>query len=152
MDSIVKTFMGFLNEATTWKAGGFPYYVDEKTGKVHVCLFLSNNPYYGGAKPQMPKGHPDAGEKPVDVAAREASEETGIPMNELRKGAIPLVSQKFKGEVSTYVMHVFGFRLSKKTKAKITDEGTGYWMELDDALKKMRNDQVHFLEKLKEKI
>ena len=147
----MKLFSKFLSESTSWKAGGFPYFKD-RNGQIYVCLFVSNNPYYGGAKPQMPKGHPDAGENPVDVAAREASEETGIPMNELRKGAIPLVSQKFKGEVSTYVMHVFGFRLNRKIKATITDEGSGYWMELDDALKKMRPDQIQFLKKLKDKI
>lgn len=143
----MKLFSKFLSESTAWKAGGFPYFKD-RNGQIYVCLFVSNNPYYGGAKPQMPKGHPDAGENPVDVAAREASEETGIPFKDLRKGAKPVTVQKFKGEVSNYNMHVFGFELNKKAKVYKNDEGEGVWLGIEDALKNMRSDQKQFLNKL----
>jgi len=140
----MKKFQEYINESTSWKAGGFPYFKDNN-GQVYVCLFVSNDPYYGGVRPQMPKGHPDPGEKPVDAAAREASEETGISFKDLRKGAKPVTVKKFKGETSTYDMHVFGFALDKKARVYKNDEGEGIWLKIEDAYRDMRPDQKQFL-------
>lgn len=130
--------------AMKWKAGGFPFYMDEK-GKLYVCLFKSNDPVYGGKAPQMPKGHPDKGEAPGTAAAREAMEETGIPARILYKNRIQVLKTKFRGETSTYIMYVYAFPLEKKFPATTNDEGYGKWFEYEYALTVVRKDQKTFL-------
>lgn len=129
---------------TKWKAGGFPMYKDPK-GQLWVCTFVSNNPRYGGKRPQMPKGHPDAGEKPVTVGAREASEETGIPFKALMKNPISVSTKIFKGETHDYLMHVYTFKLDQKYPTKPNNEGKGLWLKYEDALMSLRRDQITFL-------
>lgn len=127
-----------------WKAGGFPFYIDEN-GTYFVCLFKSNDPEYGGKAPQMPKGHPDPGEAPGQAAAREASEETGIPTRLLYKNRIQVAKTKFRGETSTYIMYVYAFPLDKKFPATTNDEGYGKWYNYEYALTVVRKDQKSFL-------
>lgn len=123
-----------------WKAGGFPFYKDDK-GKLYVCLFKSNDPLYGGKTPQMPKGHPDPGQ----AAAREAMEETGIPTRLLYQNRIQVLKTKFRGETSTYIQYVYAFPLEKKFPATTNDEGMGKWYEYEYALTIVRKDQKPFL-------
>lgn len=129
---------------TKWKAGGFPMYKDDK-GQLWVCTFVSNDKRYGGKRPQMPKGHPDAGESPLTVGAREASEETGIPFKALMKKPIQVSSKTFRGETSDYLMHVFAFELDQKYPTKPNKEGKGLWLKYEDALMSLRRDQITFL-------
>jgi len=132
-------------KSSKWKAGGFPIYVDDN-GVVNVCLFLSNNPVYGGARYQMPKGHPDKGDTPKMTATREAYEETGIPIDALKKKAKQVMKVNFKGQVSTYDQYVFTFELDKKYKPRKNDEGRGGWLIASVARKAIRRDQLPFLE------
>ncbi len=127
-----------------WKAGGFPFYMNEK-GKLMVCLFKSNDPLYGGKAPQMPKGHPDPGEAPGQAAAREAMEETGIPTRLLYQNRIQVGKVKFRGETSTYIQYVYAFPLEKKFPATSNDEGMGKWYDYEYALTVIRKDQKSFL-------
>lgn len=136
---------------TKWKGGGIPYYIDAK-GEIHVCLFLSNNAYYGGKNPQIPKGHPDKGDIPVDTASREAHEETGLPLDKLKKSAKKLSSDIFHGETHDYIMHVFMFKMDKMYKTSVNNEGEGKWFKIDDALKDVRRQQKPYLIKLKDKL
>jgi 8-oxo-dGTP pyrophosphatase MutT (NUDIX family) len=133
-----------------WKSGGFPF--AQKDGEWFVGMFASNNPSYGGANPQMPKGHSDPGENFLEAGSREVSEETGIPLSRLRKNAVYVGSFSFKGEVSKYDQHVFAFKLDTIIPMSSNDEGKGVWIALKDAPKKMRKDQVRFLIKAAESI
>lgn len=128
-----------------WKSGGFPYYIDSEDGQVYVCLFISNDSNYGGARPQMPKGTRDDNESPLETGSREASEETGIPTRALKKRAHLLVAKKFRGETSTYIQYAFGFPLDKPYSAKRNNEGRGLWFRMEDALRLIRKDQKAFL-------
>jgi len=134
-----------------WKSGGFPWYRDVKTNQVYVCLFISNKATFGGFLPQMPKGHPDKGESPKKAGAREASEETGIPLVKMLKKPTKLLSQKFEGETHDYLMHTFAFELDKKYKAKKNKEGFGMWMTMEDGLTFIRKEQKVFLKALHKK-
>lgn len=131
-----------------WKAGGFPYY-RSKDDVIWVCLFISNDPYYGGPAPQIPKGHPDPGENPVKAAAREASEETGISTQILMKKPLKISMERFRGETGEYMMYVYGFEVDKPYRPKPNDEGHGVWVPIDWAIKNMRKDQRTFAIKLK---
>jgi len=115
------------------KAGGFPFYI--KSGTLYVCLFKSNNDYYGGEKPQMSKGHIDEGESPLDAALRECHEELGI---------------EIIGEVEDYTQAVFGFNVQCEKEVQIGTEGTGVWMEYAEAVKEIRTTQLPFLIQLGE--
>lgn len=133
-------------EATErWKSGGFPFYVDPETKQVYVMLFRSNNSIFGGSRPQMSKGTPDGSETPLLTGIREVYEETGVPKNELRRGAKLVISKKFKGEVSTYIQHVYSFKLRKRFNPVPNKEGTGEWYPLDKAIEEIRSDQRPFI-------
>lgn len=140
-------FKAFLLEKMRWKSGGFPTYRD-KDGNLYVCLFTSNDPAYGGSRPQMPKGTRDDLETPKVTGAREAAEETGIPYEALVKNAKLLMAKKFRGETSTYIQYAFEFPLDKPYRAKPNDEGKGLWYRYEDAIKIMRRDQKQFLLKV----
>lgn len=143
------SFKHYLKESKKWRAGGFPYYEDEN-GDIHVCLFISNDPNYGGPHPQIPKGNPDPGENASQAASREASEETGIPLTDLRKNAQLVIVRSFKGQVADYDIHVYSFKLDRKIPARTTEEGKGVWLSLDRAMSSMRKDQRIFLQDFKE--
>ena len=149
---MVKSFSEFLSEGNMkWKAGGFPYVVDSN-GKIRICLFLSNNSYYGGAAPQMSKGGADDGEKPIETAVREIFEETGIPISDLKKRVEFVVSKLFKGESVNYMMHCYSFKIDKEFPMKAMEEGKGVWLSREHALSKIRKDHKIFLETFLEKI
>lgn len=146
----MKTFKQYSKKKRPmrWKSGGFPYFIDPKTGDIFVCLFTSNDPDYGGKHPQMPKGTRDDSEAPVVTGAREAAEETGIPYDALKRKAHMIMNKKFRGETSTYIQYAFGFPLDKPYTAKKNSEGKGLWYRADDARKVIRRDQKVFLTKL----
>jgi len=130
------------------KAGGFPFYI--KSGTLYVCLFKSNNDYYGGDKPQMSKGHIDEGESPLDAALRECHEELGIEKQWLENDAIFVDDFHFIGEVEDYTQAVFGFNVQCEKEVQIGTEGTGVWMEYAEAVKEIRTTQLPFLIQLGE--
>ena len=144
----MKNFKEFLEENyNNWRAGGIPYYKDG--GDIRVCLFISNNPMYGGAAPQIPKGGADPNETPEQAGCREASEETGIPHSVLKKAKSHRLSKStFHGEVEDYMFHVYAFELDKMHKTRKNAEGEGVWLYLEQALKHMRRDQRKFVEPL----
>jgi len=131
------------------KAGGFPVYI-HPDGEISVCLFLSNDPEYGGDLPQLPKGHIDKGEGTNTAAARETQEETGIPLDALKKDYRLVTVRPFRGEASRYMMYVYAFFVDKKYPAKKNNEGRGLWLPLKKAKKIMRKDQRIFLKDLAE--
>ena len=141
----------FSQHATPqWRAGGFPFYRDGED--VFVCLFLSNDPSYGGHDPQIPKGHPDEGENAVQAASREVHEETGIPLSDLRKKPSLVMVKDFVGEVANYKFHVYAFELPERIPAKTNAEGKGVWISLDYARRQMRHDQRIFIEEFAKKM
>lgn len=140
-------FKEYLIESMKRKAGGFPVYID-KSGETWVCLFISNDPFYGGDRPQLPKGHIDPGESVMRAAAREAHEETGIPFEALMKQPKMVDAVPFQGQDSKYMMYVWAFILDKKYPAKKTPEGKGIWLKFEAAEDKIRRDQRRFMRSL----
>ena len=132
------------------KAGGIPFV--KIKDKIYVCLFVSNNAEWGGPDPQLPKGAVDKGEKIEVAAMREAHEETGISKFAITTSKITkLAADVFKGQLEQYELHVYAFEILTKSPVKKNDEGVGLWLELSDAEKKMRKDQLKYLKLLKEK-
>lgn len=125
-----------------WKAGGIPFYKDEN-GEIHVALFISNNPHYGGSAPQIAKGTPEPGLIPWTLAIKECSEELGIDESELVLSKNFLVSKKkFYGQETEYDFFVYAYELDEKLELGIGDEGRGVWMPLDEAFGEIRISQA----------
>lgn len=64
-------------------AGTIPYYIDENND-VHVYLMIPSNPDYGGTQPQLAKGQIDDGYTVKETAAKEAKEEVGLKLTNLK--------------------------------------------------------------------
>lgn len=126
-----------------WKAGGIPFFRDGND--ISVCLFVSNDPVYGGAAPQIAKGHADKGEDPLATAIRETSEEVSIPHVLLEARPTQVISSTFRGQVSDYMFHVYAFEVEGALTLTPTEEGCGVWLNFYDAVDQMREDQVRFL-------
>lgn len=107
------TFKQFLEaEEKISKAGFMPFIVERG---VPLYLFMvSSDTKFGGAKPQIAKGHVDEGETPKQAGVREAEEELG-----LRRSNIGTVLKGWSGTQAglseTYPMTVFAARVKSKT-------------------------------------
>lgn len=128
------------------RAGGVPYHVNGE--EITVCLFVSNDPAYGGEAPQIAKGHLEPGEFPVEAAAREVFEETGIAVSP-HSGW--LVSRfDFEGQLEDYVFWCYAFPVETMQAPAVTDEGTGVWMSIDEAIDSVRRAHLQTLLALRE--
>ena len=125
-----------------WKAGGIPFYKDAN-GEIHVALFISNNPHYGGSDPQIAKGTPEPGLIPWTLAIKECSEELGLDESDLVLSKNFLSSKnKFPGQEEDYDFFVFGFDVGERLELGVGDEGHGVWMTLEQSFWKIRTTQL----------
>lgn len=130
-----------------WKAGGIPYC--EEYGVTYVCLVTPTDPAYGGDKPAVPKGNPDAGDTPESCARREVSEETGITSFVSVK---KLMTEKVTGMDRSYDMHVFAMETRDRSKLSPDFEGIPEWYDIDTALKVCRSSHRIFIQTLANKL
>lgn len=65
------------------KAGLIPYTVDQD-GNIKMLFQVSSNPKFGGAKPMISKGGIELGEYPLTAALREAKEELGLIIDNIK--------------------------------------------------------------------
>jgi len=144
----MQSFLSYLQEKPMhWRAGGLPF--TREGDQVWVCLFVSNDPMYGGSAPQLPKGIPNAHERPQEAAEREVAEETGLPIRLLSRQAFPLTIRTTTSELGeTYDIHAYGFPLPRRIAPKPGEEGTGVWVTADKALTTMRPDHRVFVRDL----
>lgn len=123
------------------KAGGIPYM---KVGEeLFLCLFRSNNPYYGGPLLQISKGGIDEGEDILTAAKREIFEEMGICVNKWDKLVVKKSSTK-----KPYNLHVYTFPVKEMSKPAITDEGTGEWVSINKFYDLTRKDHAEIIKDL----
>lgn len=144
----MQSFLSYLTEKPAqWRAGGLPFVQDR--GQVWVCVFVSNDPQYGGSAPQLAKGQPNAHERPVEAAIREVSEETGIPPQLLGRRPFPLsIRTMIAWDAMPYDIHAYGFPMTRLYAPRPNAEGTGKWMPADQALRVMRRDHRVFVRDL----
>ena len=144
----MQSYLSYLSEKTTrWRAGGLPFF--QRDGQVWVCAFVSNDPAYGGPAPQLPKGMPQPHERPMEVAIREVSEETGIPPEALGTAPFPLpIRTVTSWDGSIYDIHAHGFPVNRQYSTPPTEEGQGKWMTAEQALQTMRADHRVFVRDL----
>lgn len=64
-------------------AGTIPYYIDDNNN-VYVYLMIPSNPNFGGTQPQLAKGQIDDGYTVQETAAKEAKEEIGLKLPNLK--------------------------------------------------------------------
>lgn len=95
------------------KAGIIPYTIDAE-GIVKMLFMVSSDPAYGGAAPQIAKGHVDAGENVEQAACREGQEELGLRQNNIE--ALQLAKTiTISGMTATYPFSLY--------VAKVKDPG-----------------------------
>lgn len=107
------TFKQFLEaEEKISKAGFMPFVIENG---VPLYLFMvSSDATFGGAKPQISKGHVDKGETPEQAGIREAEEELGLR----RSNIGPVLkgwSGKQTGLTATYLMAIYAAQVKSKT-------------------------------------
>jgi 8-oxo-dGTP pyrophosphatase MutT (NUDIX family) len=94
------------------KAGFMPYVLE---GDVPIYLFMvSSASQYGGADPQISKGHIDAGEDAKTAGVREAEEELGLRKSNLIS-TIEGWSGTQTGLDATYKMTIFAGQVKSKS-------------------------------------
>lgn len=136
-----------IKKEERWKAGGIPYCIEDDV--VYVCLVTPTDPAYGGDKPSVPKGNPDAGDTPESCARREVSEETGITSF---VSVNKLMTEKITGLDRTYEMHVFAMETRDRSKLRPDFEGIPEWYDIDTALNICRRSHKIFVQKLADKL
>lgn len=134
------------------RAGVVPYMKGED-GVLRYLMMVSSDPQFGGPRPMISKGKIERGEDPLEAAFREANEELGLRVDNVRNGSIvDLAAEQVVLKSGTYFLTLFGCEIIDKWNFdKWTDE-TEYtvWMSLDSFRKKGRGDHVPFVERLEE--
>jgi 8-oxo-dGTP pyrophosphatase MutT (NUDIX family) len=128
------------------KAGFIPYVFENGTP---VFMFMTpSDPAYGGAEPGIAKGGVDAGEDTQTAGIREAEEELGLVISNLKHETIKLAWKgKMTGLKETYPMSVFMGEV--KNKEDFVDPhyetGSVHWMTEKEFSKSGRKAQAHIV-------
>lgn len=139
-------FVKHQNGVKKIKAGVLPYI---KTDQGLEFLFMiPSDPFYGGDKPQISKGHMDKGETPLESAIREGEEEIGLKKSNIK--SYKKFKSKIQGMQDSYIMYVYAIELKDKNNfGKVGRESTGrVWInekDINQVRKSQYNIVKHFL-------
>ena len=114
---------------------------EDKGNKIYYLLLRYPSTTRGAKKDywDLPKGHPEKGEKELDAVRREVEEETGLKDIEFIEGYKEWVKYFFKFQGKTIFKIVTFYLCKTKTKeVKISGEHIGYkWLSYEEALKQL---------------
>ena len=133
------------------RAGFFPYY--KENDKIYVYLMIPSDAAYGGTSPQIAKGKVDSGETHQGSAIREAEEELGLMRDNLKEVSL-LISDEVEGLDGIYTMKIFYGEIKNPKDFNKPHYETGWagWIEINQALQKIRKNQFKYLQLLKNKL
>lgn len=94
------------------KAGLIPYII--KNGIIEMAFMISSDPFYGGPDPMISKGCLDPGETIFDCAFREAEEELGLVIRNVKSDIRLLYQESTVGTDDTYIFCVYACEVRNK--------------------------------------
>lgn len=133
------------------RAGVYPVYTDEE-GQTFVHMMIPSDPKFGGLLPQMGKGGIDEGESAAEAAMREGYEELGLLANNVARMTLLTTSIR-TGKKEKYNLTVFVAEVKDPDNfdpAGWESKWAG-WVELEEAIKTSRKNQLQFLRLLQSK-
>lgn len=128
------------------KAGFIPYIIDGD--QILFMFMVSSDPAFGGPDPSIAKGGIDPGETAKEAGIREAQEELGLVVDNLKQDTVALGWQgKLTGLKETYSFSVYAGEVKNKKKFVKPHYETGavHWMTEDEFNRKGRQSQRHIV-------
>lgn len=135
------------------KAGLIPYFVNSD-GTIEMLFMVSSNSKFGGDKPMISKGGVEQGENPVDGAIREAEEELGLKVSNLKGEPKVLEQKKMVGDTEIYDFFCYAVEVKNKEdfgKFHYETKST-HWMTNDEFQNVGRRNHRQYAQKLFDKI
>jgi 8-oxo-dGTP pyrophosphatase MutT (NUDIX family) len=135
------------------KAGLIPYIVDTD-GQLKMLFMVASDPKFGGSKPMISKGTIEDGETTEHAAIREAIEELGLKLENVKGTLIKVFEDKVTLRSSNYDLTIYGVEVHNKTDFDKWDHETLFatWMTLDSFDAKGRRDHKPIVKTLVERI
>lgn len=133
-------------EEKEMKAGFIPYF--ESEGEFYVYLMTPSDKKFGGTNPQIAKGKIDSEENTNEAAIREATEELGLKIDNIK--SVQSLGE-FSIEDDRYRLVVYFAKVKDPDDFDRPHYETGWtgWLEIEDAINRIRPDQAEILKKLK---
>jgi 8-oxo-dGTP pyrophosphatase MutT (NUDIX family) len=114
------------------KAGFIPYII--RNGIPYFMFMVSSNSDFGGSAPAIAKGHMDNGESAIAAAIREAGEELGLKLDNVKQETIRRVwDADIKGAKKTYNMTIFMGEIFDLDNFDMHDDETLYTVWLSES-------------------
>jgi 8-oxo-dGTP pyrophosphatase MutT (NUDIX family) len=135
------------------KAGIIPYFIG-KDGTIEMLFMVSSDARYGGPDPMISKGRVEHGEDPAEGAVREAEEELGLKVSNLKGQPFELMKNEMRGDTEDYTFFCYGAEVkSKGDFGKYHYEtGSTHWMTNDEFQKAGRRNHRQYAQKLFDKL
>jgi len=122
-----------FNKPVREKAGCMPYVIEN--GIVKGLFVISSNPAFGGSAPMLVKGHVDSGETVAEAALREAQEEAGLKLSNIKMNTFKQGWQgQITGMTSTNPMTIFVVECKTTTDFNKPDYeiSSTHWLSWDE--------------------
>ena len=118
------------------KAGLIPYRKTRR-GVFEFLFMISSDSKFGGDKPMISKGGVETNERTVEAAVREAQEELGLRLENLKASPQKIWSGTMRGQDSSYMLEVFIGEVKNKKDFDIPHYETEatVWMTADKFFK-----------------
>jgi 8-oxo-dGTP pyrophosphatase MutT (NUDIX family) len=135
------------------KSGLIPYFVTPN-GDIEMLFMVSSDSQYGGPDPMVSKGRVEHGENPAEGAIREAEEELGLKVSNLKGKPVEISKQEMRGMTEDYTFYCYGVEVkSKEDFGKFHYETKStHWMTNDEFQKVGRRNHRQYVQKLFDKI
>lgn len=123
------------------RAGLVLYKIGPKTGKLYFYCMIPSDPFYGGSSPQIPKGQIDPGMDEESTAIKEAVEEIGLKVENLK------TFEFFKKYNKMYIF-IGTVKNSVDFDETCFETGWSGWVCYDDQRDRLRKEQLHIFDEI----
>lgn len=145
--------ISLIEDRMVHKAGFVPYFVED--GVVKMMFMISSDAKFGGADPMLSKGHIDDGEDVKAAAFREAEEELGLKLSNVKPETIRVGwIGRLRGLKETYTLAMYLGEVKSQTDFLDPHYETEavVWLTLNEFIKKGRRSQHKIVSLIASKI